>query len=216
VPFFADGISGPASFTVYNDAAGAITLNYQITTRNPDTGGPSSLLSLNGLPPGTPVTGSVTVAANNQAEVLVGVGLDRSEPLLRDEILLQADVTGDGVDETLASGIIRSAEDTSLVFTGIPATASPTLRLTVSPNPFRGSTQILLVLPSAGNVDVSVFDILGRRVRSLHHGVLGAGGHQLSWDGVDEGGQRRPPGLYFVSVHGATSGTLTTKVVQMP
>jgi hypothetical protein len=145
------------------------------------------------------------------------VGLDQSEPMLRDEIVLQADVTGDGLDETLASAHVRSAEDTSLVFTGVPpATAGPALRLTVSPNPFRGAAQVLLTLPAAGHVDVSVFDIVGRRVRRLNNGVLEAGGHQLSWDGMDESGHRRPPGLYFVSVRGAATGVLTTKVVLMP
>jgi len=215
--FFTDGITGTASFTVINDAASQITLDYQIITHDPDTGGPSSLMSLNGLPPGTPVTGTVTVPANSQAEVPVGVGLDRSEPLLRDEILLMGDVAGDGVNETLASSIVRSAEDTTLIFVGVPsANTDLTARLSVSPNPFRGSAHILLVLPSSRQVEVSVFDIVGRRVRRLQHGVLEAGAHHLVWDGIDDSGHRRPAGLYFVSARGVTNGSLTTKFVQMP
>lgn len=65
------------------------------------------------------------------------------------------------------------------------------------PNPFRDTQRISLVLPQRENVDLSIFDLSGRRVRTLYHGPLAAGGHGFTWDGRDDHGTRLPGGVYF-------------------
>ena len=49
------------------------------------------------------------------------------------------------------------------------------------PNPFGGSTTITFTLPEAGEVKLSVFDALGRRVATLAEGVYAAGVHRVDW-----------------------------------
>jgi flagellar hook assembly protein FlgD len=46
-------------------------------------------------------------------------------------------------------------------------------------------------------VTLEVFDVGGRRVRTLLSGWLSAGRHRATWDGKDERGSRRTAGLYF-------------------
>ncbi len=67
------------------------------------------------------------------------------------------------------------------------------------PNPTSGLSQIGLSLAApAPGMDVSVYDVVGRRVRSLHRGALPAGSVTLSWDGADDAGRQVPAGSYYV------------------
>ena len=70
--------------------------------------------------------------------------------------------------------------------------------LTIHPNPGYREASIELATPAAGPVRVDVYDIAGRRVRSLQTGVLAMGEHHLRWDGLDEGGRSVAGGVYFI------------------
>ena len=65
------------------------------------------------------------------------------------------------------------------------------------PNPFNLSTQISFNLAGETQVDLAVFDLSGKRVRSLRSGALAAGPHVVSWDGKDKNGQTVSSGIYF-------------------
>jgi subtilisin family serine protease len=68
-----------------------------------------------------------------------------------------------------------------------------------SPNPFStGGTAIRFGVAQAGEVRLEVFNVVGRRVRTLSRGSLPAGGHAVAWDGSDDSGRAVPPGVYFV------------------
>lgn len=74
------------------------------------------------------------------------------------------------------------------------------LRLDLAPNPVRGRTRVRFVLPTAGTARVDVFDVTGRRVRTLARGALAAGPHRVWWDVREEGGAPAANGVYFVRV----------------
>ncbi len=65
------------------------------------------------------------------------------------------------------------------------------------PNPFRDETSIGFQIPSQDQVRLQVFDVQGRRVRTLIDGELEAGSHTVQWDGRDERGRTAAAGLYF-------------------
>jgi hypothetical protein len=67
-----------------------------------------------------------------------------------------------------------------------------------SPNPARGGTKVAFALPQGGTTRVEIFDVAGRRVRTLVEGDLPAGRHALRWDGADATGGRVAAGAYFV------------------
>jgi len=48
--------------------------------------------------------------------------------------------------------------------------------------------------------EVAIFDLGGRRVRSLFYGEEGSGLYPREWDGRDEAGALLPPGIYLVEV----------------
>ncbi len=66
------------------------------------------------------------------------------------------------------------------------------------PNPFRASTSVRFMLPVAGHVELSVFDLQGRKIRTLVRGDLPAGAQTTVWDGHDESGRRVSSGPYYV------------------
>jgi YD repeat-containing protein len=67
-----------------------------------------------------------------------------------------------------------------------------------APNPSNGLTRITYQLPVAAPVRLAVFDVTGRRVRTLLARERPAGFHSCDWDGRTEGGRRAASGTYFL------------------
>jgi hypothetical protein len=65
------------------------------------------------------------------------------------------------------------------------------------PNPMKSQTMIRFDLPKAGAVDLSIFDVTGRRVATLVSGAKEAGRHQAIWTGRDQSGHPVASGVYF-------------------
>ncbi len=66
------------------------------------------------------------------------------------------------------------------------------------PNPFQISTSIRFEIGRTAEVKVEVFDLRGRRVRTLVSGLETAGSHQVSWNGADSSNRQVPSGIYFL------------------
>jgi len=66
------------------------------------------------------------------------------------------------------------------------------------PNPFNPSTKVRLYLPASGDLRLEVYDLQGRKVRSLYGGRIDAGWHTMVWDGRDDAGRVQSSGLYFM------------------
>ena len=73
-------------------------------------------------------------------------------------------------------------------------------RLQAFPNPFQRSLAIEFTLESRTQVEVTIYDIAGRRVATLLDQDLPAGTHEATWDARNAKGQRAPAGVYFVRV----------------
>ncbi len=80
------------------------------------------------------------------------------------------------------------------------------------PNPFSRSTLIPFDLPEAGPVTLTVYDLLGQRVRVLAEGERSAGAQSVSWDGRDSAGQRVASGIYVCSLR-AGGNVVTRKLL---
>ncbi len=65
------------------------------------------------------------------------------------------------------------------------------------PNPGPPGLRIQFDVPGQGPVDLEIFDIAGRRVRTLVADTLPAGRHDIRWDGRDAGGRPVNAGTYF-------------------
>jgi hypothetical protein len=73
------------------------------------------------------------------------------------------------------------------------------------PNPFNASTEIRYALSGEQRVEFSVYDLLGRRVRTLVDAFQPAGWHVVRWDGRDESGADAASGLYIYTLRAETA-----------
>jgi hypothetical protein len=81
-----------------------------------------------------------------------------------------------------------------------------------APNPFAQSTTIGITLPERAEIDVAVYDVVGRRVATIAAGAWDAGKHDLSWNGTDDAGRPVGAGVYFYRL-AAGNQTLTRKLL---
>ena len=77
------------------------------------------------------------------------------------------------------------------------------------PNPFNPMTNIAFDLTSGAEVALEIYNILGRRVKTLFSGYLDAGLHRFEWDASNDKGQGVATGVYFYKL--TTSSQSVTK-----
>ncbi len=102
----------------------------------------------------------------------------------------------DAANRPLAPGALSFAAPAAVPF--------QTLLLAPAPNPGRGASTVSFALAKPGDVDLAIYSVEGRRVRTLAHGAFAAGTYHLTWQGDDEQHHPAAPGLYFA--HLVTGG----------
>ena len=129
--------------------------------------------------------------------------------------VLAGDVNGDGATDLVVLGrSVEGGPGGAFVFlnqgisaaTAIAAETVPTPSAFVLganyPNPFNPATTIPFAVPAeAGDVDLTIYNVLGQSVRQVWNGPLAAGEHRLTWDGRDAQGQSVAAGVYLVRLH---------------
>jgi hypothetical protein len=122
------------------------------------------------------------------------------------------DASGKGLKPLVYWLEATEADGTTRRFGPTEAVTFPgaTYRLTLEeayPNPARGAVSLAYSLPADGRVELSVYDLAGRRVATLVDAEQAAGRHETTWDctGV-------PSGVYLYSLR-TTAGSLTRRLV---
>jgi hypothetical protein len=80
------------------------------------------------------------------------------------------------------------------------------------PNPFNARTEIRFTLTKKSQVSLEIYDLLGRRVKTLVSGSYDSGIYAANWDGTDFQGQQVSSGVYFYRLK-ANDQTLSHKMV---
>ncbi|MBN1213538.1 MAG: T9SS type A sorting domain-containing protein [candidate division Zixibacteria bacterium] len=70
------------------------------------------------------------------------------------------------------------------------------------PNPFNPSTVIIFSLPKTMDINLTVYNLLGREVTTLARGAYPAGEHRLVWNGTDKSNRRVASGVYLYRLTG--------------
>ena len=135
-------------------------------------------------------------------------------PGVGDEVLA-GDVNGDGATDLVVLGrSVEGGDGGAFVFLnqGVPTVTAIAAETAATPsafalganypNPFNPATTIPFAVPAeAGDVDLTIYNVLGQPVRQVWNGPLAAGEHRLAWDGRDGQGQPVAAGVYVVRLH---------------
>ncbi|MCH7689907.1 MAG: T9SS type A sorting domain-containing protein [candidate division Zixibacteria bacterium] len=65
------------------------------------------------------------------------------------------------------------------------------------PNPFNPITTIEFKLPIRSNISISIYNMLGQKVKQLVNQEFSAGNYRITWDGTTSNGVRASTGVYF-------------------
>ncbi|MEJ2636480.1 MAG: S8 family serine peptidase [Calditrichia bacterium] len=99
------------------------------------------------------------------------------------DLSLRIEVTDAAGLNAIASSVVQKAETFEL-FQNFP-------------NPFNPATKIRYWVPEHGKITLTVFDILGKKVKTLVNREQPAGEYEVNWDGTDERQNKASTGVYF-------------------
>lgn len=107
------------------------------------------------------------------------------------------------------SQLSKSAPDGSRVTHDVATGVEAFEIVSRGPNPFQDRTTVSFTLPEAGPVTAAVYDVMGRRVRTLVDATMRQGRHDLTVSG-----RGLPSGTYFYRIQ-SDDGTLTGKMTRV-
>ncbi len=114
------------------------------------------------------------------------------------------------------SAYSNEALDTTDTDVGIfPARGSVPLTITrLHPNPFREEVTLEYSLDRRTWMNVGIYDMTGRVVRTLLESIQDPGSYRLSWDGRDDSGTQVEAGICFCLVRGKTMEGQVNQIVR--
>ena len=68
------------------------------------------------------------------------------------------------------------------------------------PNPFNPVTNIRFDIPEVSDVNITVFNVLGKQVSSIDLNSMNPGQHNVNWTGIDKAGKAVSSGVYFYTI----------------
>jgi hypothetical protein len=83
------------------------------------------------------------------------------------------------------------------------------------PNPFSDRVRIRYELVHPSEVSISIYNIVGTKIKTLSDQLLTPGEYANDWDGRNEAGEKVPAGIYFYTMHAGKSES-SGKIVLMP
>jgi len=108
-------------------------------------------------------------------------------------------------DDSGAGALVEAAvDDIMLSIVRTPITSTPqsgtstTVLRACRPNPISSAATLSFRLAQAMPTQIELFDLRGRKVKTIHNGTLAQGEHRIGFDAVDDQHRRLATGIYFV------------------
>ena len=76
------------------------------------------------------------------------------------------------------------------------------------PNPFNPTTEIQFDIPKATQINVSIFNLMGQKVKTLANKQVASGYHVVQWDGTNDNGVSVSTGMYFYTLNTSSQSAM--------
>jgi hypothetical protein len=140
-----------------------------------------------------------------------------SDEVIVDSIRLymHAEDSGELLHEIFTPVYYFYTDSTNLSLTDINFAVLKTINLHQNfPNPFNPSTKIEYSIPNNSQVNIIIYDLMGKEVKTLVNDTKKVGQYQVKWSGTDDSGQSVSGGIYFYKLQ-AGDFIQTRKMVLM-
>ncbi|MCD4818427.1 MAG: T9SS type A sorting domain-containing protein [Candidatus Cloacimonetes bacterium] len=81
------------------------------------------------------------------------------------------------------------------------------------PNPFNPTTNISFSIPEKNEVEITIYNIKGQKVKTVLHDKIPAGIHNIAWSGKDSNNRDVATGVYFCKLKVSNSKTIINKML---
>lgn len=152
------------------------------------------------------------VAASAVLALQADTTLSRSEvENLLETYALEDEFTGPTYNDTWGYGKLRI--DDLVTYLDVPPGSNQpslpeTMAISAYPNPFNATVSIRIDLPARQKVNLSVYNLVGRKVGTIYSGPLEAGYTQMTWDAEEVSS-----GIYWFRLKGETAQKVSKVVI---
>ncbi|MCK4674012.1 T9SS type A sorting domain-containing protein, partial [candidate division WOR-3 bacterium] len=134
---------------------------------------------------------------------VVGYSLYKDDERINEEVIKEKEYPVQG--EIILKPVIQGGYETvysSQGTQGMPKTYTPIFyAFDVYPNPFAQKTGINYALPQAAKIEIKVYDVGGRQVKTLVSEKLEPGYYKTHWYGKDNIDRKVSAGIYFIRMN---------------
>ena len=171
-----------------NDNIYSISFDIEIDKNN--TG---SNISIDGMPP------DYMAITNKINDNLFRVAVINANGISSKDIQLSLNVSGNSGNVNITKIILNDQSVPDITIMNGKDFEIPTRYDLIGsyPNPFNPSTKIVFQTPENSNVSIEIYNILGRKIKTLINGEISIGDHNIIWDGKDENNKTVSAGIYY-------------------
>ena len=123
-----------------------------------------------------------------------------------EEFLILTGIDSPPVDTTVTDTSMTDTTGTDTALTSSRSLLEVVEDVQISPNPVGEKLTLSFNLPEKMPMDISIYDLRGRKVHSLYQGMLKPGAHAYSWDGRSDKGKSIQPGWYVAVMRSGERG----------
>ncbi len=106
------------------------------------------------------------------------------------------DSNGDTDEDIMSSGIVQNMHE-NIQNKSILQIPNDVILFPNVPNPFNPITQIKFGLPNSQKVQIDVYSLNGKKIKTLLNNNMNAGYHTIIWNGTDSNGGKVSSGVYL-------------------
>ena len=154
------------------------------------------------MPIPEPVVSKSSVAWNGIInDNIVGYSIYKGDTKLNNKVITANEYSTTG-DIIALRPVIKGGYETVHGSQGAPVERIPlSYAFAIYPNPFAKQTRINYALPERAAVEVKVYDVCGKLVKTLVSEKLDPGYYEIFWQGRDNFGRKVAFGVYFIQVN---------------